>query len=188
MVKSRKMTKKYKGGNIAHSFIKSKDGATEALNNAQETLKKVSGSSQSGGKKKGCGCSSPVQLGGKKTRRNRKIKGGQQDVVSPPVSDESPSLFGKLTEFAKNAGNSIQQGYESTKNAVSNKFKKKVPEEHEENTTAQNAASAGNFNDAQQTPLTVGGRKRKSKKHRKKSRKHRKKSKKHRKRSKKSRR
>ena len=68
------------------------------------------------------------------------------------------------------------------------RMKKKDPEEPETNTTAQNAASAENFNGAQQIPPTVGGRKRKSKKHRKKSRKHRKKSKKHRKRSKKSRR
>lgn len=182
MVKSRKMTKKYKGGNIAESFIKSKDGAMEALNNAQQTLKKVTSSSQSGGKKKGCGCSSPVQLGGKKTRRNRKIKGGEGEV--PPASNGS--IFDSMSSMFAEAGDKLKRGYQKTKNAVSNNFKKKDPEE---NTIAQNVTSAGNFNDAQQIPPpTVGGRKRKSKKHRKKSRKHRKKSKKHRKRSKKSRR
>ena len=186
MVKSRKMTKKYKGGNIADSLVKSQYGATEALNNAQETLKKVSGSSQSGGKKKGCGCSSPVQLGGKKTRRNRKIKGGQQDVAPEPASNGS--ILGSMSSMFANAGDTIKKRIESTKNAVSNKLNKKDPEEPEANTTAQNAASVGFTDGQQQIPPAVGGRKRKSKKHRKKSRKHRKKSKKHRKRSKKSRR
>ena len=164
----------------------------EALNNAQQTLKNVTGSPQSGGKKKGCGCSSPVQLGGKKTRRNRKIKGGEGELQQQPTASDQPSsLFKTITDFARNTGDSIKQGYENTKKVVSNQYNSMRGRDDDDNT--QNAVASAGFNNGQQqqeqqTPLTAGGRKRKSKKHRKKSRKHRKRSKKHRKRSKKSRR
>ena len=170
----------------------------EALNNAQQTLKNVTGSPQSGGKKKGCGCSSPVQLGGKKTRRNRKIKGGEGEVSPEPASGNPSSLLGDIGNMLTNATRRISDVAKKTTEAAKEKYNSMRGRDDDDNVAqdaaadddnvAQNAASVGNFNDAQQTPRTVGGRKRKSKKHRKKSRKHRKRSKKHRKRSKKSRR